>query len=83
MLLLFYRDTAQIRIKCMNGKTLEEKVNPSRMTVGGCKQMVHERTGISMERQHLLHRGKTMTDKKPLSTYSVANGKHNTPFASV
>lgn len=59
----------------MNGVTLQESVNPSKTTVDQTKRMIHQKTGISYERQHLLHRGKTMTDSRTLSSYSVANGK--------
>ncbi|XP_034234788.1 uncharacterized protein LOC117641509 isoform X2 [Thrips palmi] len=65
---------AEVKIKCMDGRHLDEKINPSTTTVGGLKQTIHQKTGISSERQHLLHQGKTMTNTRSLHSYSVTNG---------
>lgn len=66
---------ATITVKCINGTTVTLKVNLSCTTVQETKRLVHQQSGISPERQHLLYRGKTMEDiARTLKSYNVTDG---------
>ncbi|KAK3919130.1 viral Ubiquitin [Frankliniella fusca] len=65
---------AEVKVKCINGATVTAKVNPNSTKVLDLKKTVHQQTGISSERQHLLFKGKNLIDAKTLKESKVTHG---------
>ena len=63
-----------IYVKTWNGKTITAKIN-LKHTVESLKERLKERTNTPKEYQHLVSRGKVLTDKKTLIECYIYNGK--------